>query len=116
MYAYRKQLEKTFCKKIGRELEQFKSRILKMEKEEIFCAAYRIDNVICIYETLLEMSSHMGEGTLEAVTAFPGLLKYLYGRWMKYEDSQMEDITYCLNGELSKIWGGYKKRRKERSA
>ena len=33
MYTYRKQLKKTFCRKIGRELGQFKSRILKMEKE-----------------------------------------------------------------------------------
>ncbi len=116
MYGYRKQLEKTFCRKIGRELEQFKRRILKMGKEEIFHAAYRIDNVICIYEALLSMSGNMGEETLEAATAFPGLLEYLYDRWMKYEDSQMEDITYCLNGELSKIWSRYKKRRKERSA
>lgn len=116
MYMYRKQLEKIFCRKIGRELCQFKSRILKMEKEEIFHAAYRIDNVICIYETLLEMSSNMGEETLEAVTAFPRLLEYLYDMWMKYEDSQMKDITYCLNGELSKIWSRYKKRKKERSA
>ena len=113
---YRKQLEKTFCRKIERELKQFKSRVMKLEKEEIFRAAYRIDNVICIYETLLEMSGKMGEETLEAVTAFPRLLEFLYDRWMKYEDSQMEDIMYCLNGELSKIWSRYKKRRKERTA
>lgn len=116
MYMYRKQLEKTFCRKIGRELRQFRSRILKLEKEEIFQAAYRIDNVICIYEALLEMSGNVGEETLEAVTAFPGLLGFLYDRWMRYEDSQREDIMYCLNGELSKIWSRYKKRRKERIA
>ena len=116
MYTYRKQLKKTFCRKIGRELGQFKSRILKMEKEEIFHAAYLIDSVICIYEALLEMSGNVGEETLEAVTAFPGLLGFLYDRWMRYEDSQREDIMYCLNGELSKIWSRYKKRRKERIA
>ena len=112
---YRKQLEKTFCRKIERELKQFKSRVMKLEKEEIFRAAYRIDNVICIYETLLEMSGNMGEETLEAVTAFPRLLEFLYDRWMKYEDSQIIELD-CLNGELSKIWSRYKKRRKERTA
>lgn len=72
MYMYRKQLEKTFCRKIGRELGQFKSQMLKREKEEIFQASYRIDSVICIYEALLEISGNMGEETLEAVTAFQG--------------------------------------------
>ncbi|EOS69486.1 hypothetical protein C818_02267 [Lachnospiraceae bacterium MD308] len=113
---YRKQLEKTFCRKIERELKQFKSRMLKLEKEEIFQAAYRIDSMICIYEALMEMSGRIAEETLEAVTAFPSLLAFLYGRWMKYEDSYMEDVEYCLNKELSRLRGRYKKRRKERTA
>ena len=114
MRPYRKQLEKIFCRKLGRELDQFKQQMMEKEKEEIYCSAYQIDSVICIYEALIELSGRIPEETLEAVTVFPGLLNFLYDRWMKYEDSHMEDIAYCLNGELSDIRGRYRERRKEK--
>ena len=115
MRPYRKQLEKTFCRKLGRELDQFKKRMMEKGKEEIYCSAYQIDSVICIYEALIELSGRIPEETLEAVTVFPGLLNFLYDRWMKYEDSHMEDIAYCLNGELSDIRGRYRERRQEKT-
>ena len=111
MRPYRKQLEKIFCRKLGRELDQFKQQMMEKEKEEIYCSAYQIDSVICIYEALIELSGRIAEEILEAVTAFPGLLGFLYDRWMKYKDSHMEDIAYCLNGELSGIRGRYRERR-----
>ena len=111
MRPYRKQLEKIFCRKLGRELDQFKQQMMEKDKGEIYCSAYQIDSVICIYEALIELSGRIAEETLEAVTAFPGLLGFLYDRWMNYEDSHMEDIAYCLNGELSGIRGRYRERR-----
>lgn len=111
MRPYRRQLEKIFCRKLGRELDQFKKQMMEKDKEEIYCSAYQIDSVICIYEALIELSGRIAEETLEAVTAFPGLLGFLYDRWMNYEDSHMEDIAYCLNGELSGIRGRYRERR-----
>jgi len=114
MRPYRKQLEKTFCRKLGRELDQFKQRMMEKGKEEIYCSAYQIDSVICIYEALIELSGRIPEETLEAVTVFPGLLNFLYDRWMKYEDSHMEDIAYCLNRELSNIKERYRERRQEK--
>ena len=98
MRPYRKQLEKIFCRKLGRELDQFKQQMMEKDKEEIYCSAYQIDSVICIYEALIELSGRIAEEILEAVTALPGLLGFLYNRWMNYEDSHMEDIAYCLNG------------------
>ena len=111
MRPYRKQLEKIFCRKLGRELDQFKQQMMEKDKGEIYCSAYQIDSMICIYEALIELSGRIAEETLEAVTAFPGLLGFLYDRWMNYEDSHMEDIAYCLNGELSGIRGRYRERR-----
>ena len=93
MRPYRKQLEKIFCRKLGRELDQFKQQMMEKEKEEIYCSAYQIDSVICIYEALIELSGRIAEEILEAVTAFPGLLGFLYDRWMKYKDSHMEDLS-----------------------
>lgn len=105
MRPYRKQLEKIFCRKLGRELDQFKQQMIEKDKEEIYCSAYQIDSVICIYEALIELSGRIAEETLEAVTAFLGLLGFLYDRWMNYEDSHMEDIAYCLNGGAARHQG-----------
>ena len=105
MRPYRKQLEKIFCRKLGRELDQFKQQMMEKDKEEIYCSAYQIDSVICIYEALIELSGRIAEEILEAVTALPGLLGFLYNRWMNYEDSHMEDIAYCLNGGAARHQG-----------
>lgn len=103
----RKRLEKTFCWKISGELKLFKFRILKMKKKEIFQAAYQIDTIICIYELLTEMSICMSEKALKAGITFPGILMFLYERWLSYEDTHMEDIQYCLNEEVKKILEDY---------
>ena len=111
----RKRLEKTFCWKISGELKLFKFRILKMKKKEIFQAVYQIDTVICIYELLTEMSIFMSEEALKAGITFPGILMFLYERWLSYEDVHMEDLMCCLNEELAKILKHYgEKKSKEK--
>lgn len=107
----RRHLEKTFCWKISGELKLFKYRILKLKKEEIYQAAYQIDHMVCIYEVLLDMSRHMPEEALKAAIAFPDILPFLYGRWLKYEDSHMEEIQDCLKEELTKQQDTYRKRK-----
>ena len=52
----REDLEVLFCFKIGKELEQFKGEIEKMDLDEILARAYQVDAIITIYELLLEMS------------------------------------------------------------
>ena len=111
----RKRLEKIFCWKISGELKLFKFRILKMKKKDIFQAAYQIDTVICIYELLIETSTCMSEEALQAGISFPGILMFLYERWMSYKDNRMEDIQCCLNEEMTRIFEGYgEKKSKEK--
>ena len=111
----RKRLEKTFCWKISGELKLFKFRILKMKKKDIFQAAYQIDTVICIYELLIETSTCMSEEALQAGITFPGILMFLYERWLSYKDDRMEDIQCCLNEEMTRILEGYgEKKSKEK--
>ena len=111
----RKRLEKIFCWKISGELKLFKFRILKMKKKDIFQAAYQIDTVICIYELLIETSTCMSKEALQAGISFPGILMFLYERWLSYEDVHMEDIMCCLNEELAKILKHYgEKKSKEK--
>lgn len=112
---YRKQLEQTFCWKIGAELKLFQYQTLQKDKEAIYYAAYQIDCTICIYKLLLEMSGKLSEEILEAVIAFPGILTYLYGEWMSYRDSHVEDIQHCLKQELGKISADHKNVRMERA-
>lgn len=99
----REELERIFCWKASAELRAFQYSILQKEKEEIYSAAYQIDTMINLYELLVETSVAMEEETLTAAITFPGLLDFLYYRWLGYEDSHMEELQGCIKKELSAI-------------
>lgn len=103
----RKELENLFCEKIGMELECFKSRILRMGTDEIYGRAYQIDCMVTIYELLLEMCEGIESATLKLLVPFPGLLSYLYRRWMKEEDSRQEEMKSCLEGAMLAMCRAY---------
>lgn len=93
---YRKQLEATFCWKIGGELKLFQYQVLKKEKEEIYGLAYRIDCMLRIYEILIELSRSLSAEELEGCIRTSGLLDYLYERWLKAPDTQNEELEHSL--------------------
>lgn len=99
----REDLEVLFCFKIGNELEQFKGEIEKMDLDEILARAYQIDTIITIYELLLEMSRQLGKEILETVILYPNLLAFLYEKWMKEEDSHMQELQESLCRSLGEI-------------
>ena len=101
----REDLEVLFCFKIGKELEQFKVEIEKMDLDEILARAYQVDTMITIYELLLEMSQQLGKEILETIILYPNLLAFLYEKWMKEEDSHMQ-ATLNINKES---WLQYRK-------
>ena len=93
---YRKQLEATFCWKIGGELKLFQYQVLKKEKEEIYGLAYRIDCMQRIYEILTGLSGALSMEELEGCIRTSGLLDYLYERWLKAPDTQNEEMEHSL--------------------
>ena len=99
----REDLEVLFCFKIGNELEQFKGEIEKMDLDEILARAYQIDTIITIYELLLEMSRQLGKEILETIILYPNLLAFLYEKWMKEEDSHMQELQESLCRSLGEI-------------
>ena len=99
----REDLEALFCFKIGKELEQFKNEIEKMDLDEILARAYQVDTIITIYELLLEMSRQLGKEILETVILYPNLLAFLYEKWMKEEDSHMQELQESLCRSLGEI-------------
>ena len=99
----REDLEALFCFKIGKELEQFKNEIEKMDLDEILARAYQVDAIITIYELLLEMSRQLGKEILETVILYPNLLAFLYEEWMKEEDSHMQELQESLCRSLGEI-------------
>lgn len=80
----RKILESLYCEKLSRELAAYKASTLEMDKEEIYGAAYEIDCVISIYETLIETTERNVEDFLKSMIVFPGLLLFLYHEWLKW--------------------------------
>lgn len=108
-----KELQKLFCSKIELEVSSFKRKILKQNPENIFEKAYQIECVLGIYELLLEMSWKIEGDTLKKLLVFPNLLAFLYGRWLKKEDSFQEELQECLEKTVSEIQVLYEKAENE---
>lgn len=98
----REKLEEAFCHKISEELEGFKEEALKLEREEIFSIAYRIDSMICIYETLAEHSGELGEEELKRWVQEEGILQPLYQRWLKSPAPQ-EELEHSVCSGIKEI-------------
>lgn len=97
------ELRELFCAKIGLEICRFKKTIIEQNTEVVYGSAFCIDCMITIYELLLELSQKQGEQTLKKLLVFPSLLTFLYGEWMKVDDSHMEELQNCLENTIKKM-------------
>lgn len=102
----RQELEEIFAMKIGMELSCFKKRLLRKKPEDILAEAYHADCMINIYETLME--GKYPEKVLRLLSAFPGLLEYLYHAWLKEEDSYRAELELCMNRVISGLSDTYR--------
>lgn len=109
------ELEELFRVKIGLEMQRFRKKMLKQEKDVIFDRAYQIDCVIAIYEQLLEMSSGMQAEYLKVLLTFPNLLQYLYSCWLKETHSYMKELQGCLDGSIQSLADAYSRIAQEES-
>ena len=99
----RTRVQKTFCWKISSELKLFKNSMMQKTKEEIYGFAYRIDCIITIYELLIELSETLSTEELNRCIAMPGLLTYLYGKWLKEYDSRNSDVESAIRYAIGKM-------------
>ncbi len=102
------ELRKLFCAKISLEIKHFKEDIVQNDREKVYANAYRIDCMINIYELLFDMSQKIEEKTLKILLVFPGLLAFLYDRWMKTEDFQTEELWNCMMNCISEMKQKYR--------
>lgn len=108
-----KELWELFCVKIGLENALFKKRMLKQSTEVLFERAYQIDTMLNLYELLIEMSQKMELEVLKTLLVFPNLLAFLYDRWLKEEDSHMEELQCSLEKNVEELQEKYQKVKKE---
>ena len=101
--AERKRLEQAFCRKIGKELAGFKKKVLRINKEEIYALAYRIDYMIRIYEILAERSTEMEDRELACCLREKKLLWSLYLGWLKAPAPGEEELEYSLSSGIEEI-------------
>lgn len=97
------ELRELFCAKISLEIKRFKADTVGKGSEGVYGDAYRIDCMLSLYELLLELSRKKGEKTLKKLLVFPGLLAFLYGRWLDTEDSHMEEMQECMEQCIAEI-------------
>lgn len=103
----KEELKSLFCEKIGLEIGRFKKRMLEKAPNEIYERAYQIDCIVCIYEQLLEQMPEMEAEVLKRLLVIPDILAFLYGRWLKQEDSFSEELQWCLKKEIRAIQEKY---------
>lgn len=107
------ELRELFCLKIGLENARFKQRMLKQSAEVLFERAYQINTMLNLYELLTEMSQKMELEVLKTLLVFPNLLAFLYERWIKEEDSHMEELQSSLEKNVGELQEKYQKVKKE---
>ena len=107
------ELRELFCIKIGLENARFKKKMLKQSAEVLFERAYQIDTMLNLYELLMEMSQKMELEVLKTLLVFPNLLAFLYERWIKEEDSHMEELQSSLEKNVGELQEKYQKVKKE---
>ncbi|MDY2998024.1 MAG: DUF3848 domain-containing protein [Faecalimonas sp.] len=103
------ELRELFCIKIGLENSRFKKRMLKQSAEVLFERAYQIDTMLNIYELLMEMSQKIELEVLRTLLVFPNLLAFLYDRWLKEEDSHIEELQDALERNVDELQEKYQK-------
>lgn len=81
--------------------------MLEKAPNEIYERAYQIDCIVCIYEQLLEQTPEMEAEVLKRLLVIPDILSFLYGRWLKQEDSFSEELQRCLKKEIRAIQEKY---------
>lgn len=108
-----KELRELFCLKIGLENARFKKKMLKQSVEVLFERAYQIDTMLNLYELLMDMSQKMELEVLKNLLVFPNLLAFLYDRWLKEEDSHIEELQGSLEKNVSELQEKYQKVKKE---
>lgn len=92
-----------FREKLQAEWLGFLRRMLKRSKEDLINDAYRISTYRNIYQAMTEQSHFMDGTQLKALLVFPGLLGYLFGRWLKEEDSGEEELEKCLKTAVMEL-------------
>ena len=107
------ELRELFCTKIGLENARFKKKMLKKSAEVLFERAYQIDTMLNLYELLMEMSQKMELEVLKTLLVFPNLLAFLYDRWIKEEDSHMEELQCSIEKNVEELHEKYQKVKKE---
>lgn len=66
-----------------------------------------------LYELLIELSQKMEPEELKTLLVFPNLLAFLYDRWLKEEDSHMEELQCSLEKNVEELQEKYQKVKKE---
>lgn len=102
-------LQELYCFKLDMEITAYKRKILSLESDEIYRKAYEIDSMINLYEFLVEKSQEIEEETLKKMLVFPNLLTFFYDRWLKRDDTVMDDFRESIKESISEITEIYKK-------
>ena len=93
-------LQRILCKKIHKELMEFKKEMIRAKNSTVIENAYAIVCMINIYEELQEMTEEMSTENLKALIDTPDVLKFFYMGWLETENSFAEEIRESIQEQV----------------
>jgi hypothetical protein len=93
-------LQRILCKKIHKELMEFKKEMIRAKNSTVIENAYVIVCMINIYEELQEMTEEMSPENLRALIDTPDLLKFFYSGWLETENSFAREIRESIQDQI----------------
>lgn len=103
MNSSSERLKRMLCKKIYRELQEFKREMMQAKNKTVIENAYAIVSLINIYEELRELTNYMSIENLKALIETPDLLKFFYSGWLETQNSFAEEIRQSVVSQIPVI-------------
>lgn len=93
-------LQRILCKKIHKELMEFKKEMIRAKNSTVIENAYAIVCMVTIYEEVLELTEKMSPENLKSLIATPDLLNFFYTGWLETENSFSREIKDCIQDQI----------------
>ena len=93
-------IREIFRIRLCREFLQFKESILAKDKGELFDSCSLIGVYRDIYEITLALAASLPEGQLEVLYGKSDILGWLYGGWIKEEDSYFQEMQQYVENKI----------------
>ncbi len=103
-----KSLQELFIMRLELEMNLFRDKLFRQEKEDIYRAFYRIEIWEGVYGILLGEAEQLPKEVLYGLlTGKTGILEGFYLEWMVQENRRFEELQEYVHGQIQELFWEY---------